>query len=148
MAVLESYQKFVAAGIKGIKNMANPIELATTMQNVAKSMQPSTLQADGTHRALTTEERRMTELVARVETGDSAAVDEIHDTVADRMWNGAIDLSELKGKVPDIVEKLRQLTMDEDPALFDLITGEDPLVKKVLSDPSIFFGAGASTVDQ
>ncbi len=122
MAVLESYQKFVAAGIKGIKNMANPIELATTMQNVAKSLQPSTLQADGTHRALTTEERRMTELVARVEvcfclcvatrypvivsllpglefliqilraphtqTGDSAAVDEIHDTVADRMWNG------------------------------------------------------------
>ena len=67
MAILETYQKFVKTGIKNIKDMANPIELANTMQKVADSMQPSTLQPDGTHRALTTEERRMTELVARAE---------------------------------------------------------------------------------
>lgn len=67
MAILETYRKFVATAIKGMKDMANPVALAETMQKVANSMQPSTLQADGTHRALTTEERRMTELVARVE---------------------------------------------------------------------------------
>ncbi|KAM3567753.1 hypothetical protein VYU27_010107 [Nannochloropsis oceanica] len=148
MAILETYRKFVATAIKGMKDMANPVALAETMQKVANSMQPSTLQADGTHRALTTEERRMTELVARVENGDSAAVDELQDNVADSLWNGAIDLSELKGKVPDIVEQLRQITMDEDPAFFDLITGDDPLVKKVLTDPSMLFGVGASMGDQ
>ena len=65
--VLASYKNFVTTAIKGVKDMANPINLAGTMQKVADSMQPVTQQADGTHRALTTEERRMTELVGRVE---------------------------------------------------------------------------------
>jgi MoaA/NifB/PqqE/SkfB family radical SAM enzyme len=39
-------------------------------------------------------------------------------------------LSEFKGKEPEALKVLREIVMKEEPKVFDLITGEDPLVRK------------------
>jgi hypothetical protein len=50
-----------------MKDMADPVGMATIMQKYSDAMSPVTQNPDGSHRALTEEERRMTELVRRVE---------------------------------------------------------------------------------
>ncbi|EWM25317.1 hypothetical protein Naga_100281g8 [Nannochloropsis gaditana] len=67
LSVLESYRNFVSTAIKNMKDMADPVGMATTMQKYSDAMSPVTQNPDGSHRALTEEERRMTELVRRVE---------------------------------------------------------------------------------
>jgi len=49
MAVLGSYRNFVAQGLKGVKEMADPVKLATKMNEYSDAVAPRTLQVRPTH---------------------------------------------------------------------------------------------------
>ena len=48
-SVLTSYRTFVATALKGVKNMADPVKLATTMNEYSDAVAPQTLQVTSTH---------------------------------------------------------------------------------------------------
>lgn len=54
----------------------------------------------------------------------------LHDKIADDIWGGTVDLYQmgLDGREPRALAKLRTLVQETEPALWRLITQDDPLI--------------------
>lgn len=75
---------------------------------------------------------RLRWLLIRKQAGDREAAWAMHDKIADDIWGGTVDLYQmgLDGREPRVLAELRALVQETEPALWRLITQDDPLITK------------------
>lgn len=89
------------------------------------------------------EDPKWAQLFAAAERGDKTAAMAVHDKVFDELWGGVLDKAALGFGVggggdvsePPATAKLRARAREEEPALWDLMTGGDELIDAMLTDP-------------